>query len=219
MRHAAMLVPCLFGAMLLASTAGPAFAEARLLGLAPVRAGDELACRVSTGGLPDDRQLQSMRSGLVAAIDLELTLVDAEGRVAAARSFSLRLGFDLWEEVFSISGAGTERRFRSLGELQHHLAELPGLPLLPLAELDEATRYRLHAGLVAWPVARDERERVGNLIAGEPRREPGRQDRQEASVSLGKLIRLFYQGTGDGHGGQESVSDWFRGREVPDETH
>lgn len=219
MKRAGCVLPCLLGVLLLVTLTDPAFAGVRLLGIAPARTGDKLACQVATSGLPDDRQLQSMRSGLVAAVELELALVDAGGHVTAAQSLTLRLGFDLWEEVFSVTGAGVERRFRTLPELQAHLAHLPAFVLAPLGALDETASYQLHAGLMARPVARDERERVGNLIAGEPRGEPGRQDRQEASVSLGRLIRFFYQGTRDGRDGQEAASDWFRRQEVPDETH
>lgn len=199
--------------------AGTAAAAGRGFAVTPMRAGEQLACRVTTAGLPDERQLQSMRSGLVAALELELALVDEGDRVAAARSVTFRLAFDLWEEVFSIAGDGGERRFRSLSELQAHLARLPALPLVPLAALDDGARYRLRAALVARPVASDERERVGNLIAGQARGAPGRQDRQEASVSLGRLIRFFYQGARDERDGQETASDWFRAREVPVEAH
>ncbi len=219
MRAAKSNLTVLLGALLLVMAAGPALASARLVGVAPARAGEQLACRVTASGLPDDRQLQSMRSGLVAAVELELAVVDAEGRVAVAHSLSLRLGFDLWEEVFSVSGAGAERRFRSLEELRAHLADLPPFALMPLASLAESGRYQVRAGLLARPVASDERERVGNLIAGEPRGEPGRSDRQEASVSLGRLIRFFYQGTRDDRDGQEAASAWFRRQEVPDEAH
>lgn len=224
MRRAGMCRRGLHAALLLAVAIAivPAAAAAvagRGFAVTPVRAGEQLACHVATAGLPDERQLQSMRSGLVAALELELALVDETDRVAAARSVTLRLAFDLWEEVFSVVDDGGERRFRSLAELQAHLARLPALPLLPMSALDEGARYRLRAALVARPVARDERERVGNLIAGESRGAPGRRDRQEASVSLGRLIRLFYQGGRDERDGQEAASDWFRAREVPVEAH
>lgn len=213
----ARLMAC--SGLLLAAYAGPALAAGRLVGATPVRAGDQLACRITTSGLPDDKQLQSMRSGLVAAIELNLALVDAGDRVLAGRSLSLRLGFDLWEEIFSVMGAGPERRFGSLAELQGFLAQLGDLPVLPFARLDDAGRYRLRVGLVAHAVARDEQERVGNLIAGEPRGEREGQDQQEASVSLGRLIRFFYQGTRDDREGQELDSDWFRRAEVHDAPH
>jgi hypothetical protein len=213
--HAALLLAVAIAIV----PAAAAAAAGRGFAVTPVRAGDQLACRVTTAGLPDERQLQSMRSGLVAALELELALVDEADRVAAARSVTLRLAFDLWEEVFSVMDDGGERRFRSLAELQAHLARLPALPLVSLAALDDGARYRLRAALVARPVARDERERVGNLIAGQARGAPGRQDRQEASVSLGRLIRLFYQGGRDERDGQETASDWFRAREVSVEAH
>lgn len=206
-------------ALALAALPTPAGAAVRLLGVTPVRAGDQLACRLSLSGLPDERQLQSMRSGLIAAIELDLAVVAADGTVAAARSLTLRLGFDLWDEVFSVAGAVNERRFPTLEALRAWLAAPDALALAPWTLIDANGSYQLRVAMAAQPVARDERERVGHLIAGESRREPARQDRQEASVSLGRLIRFFYQGGRDEHEGLTAASEWFGRREVADEAH
>lgn len=207
--------------LLLAAAIAPArvAAAVRVVDVAPARADGQLACRLSLSGLPDDRQLQSMRSGLLAAVELEMTVVREDGRVAAARTHALRLGFDLWDEVFSVAGAGDERRFASLEALRDWLARPEPLPVAPWPVVADGARYRLHVALVARAVATDERARVGDLIAGEPAREPARTDRQEASVSLGRLIRFFYQGAGDGREGLEAASSWFRAGEVADEAH
>lgn len=219
MQRAAVVRWALYVGVLLAAGAGSALAAGRLVGVRPARAGDQLVCQVATSGLPDEKQLQSMRSGLVAAIELDLALVDGGDRVLGGRSLSLRLGFDLWEEVFAVTGAGPERRFRTLAELQAYLANPDDIAVVPFAVLDASGSYRLRVGLVAQAVARDEQERVGNLIAGEPRGERERQDQQEASVSLGRLIRFFYQGGGSDREGQELVSRPFRREEVRDAPH
>jgi len=220
MRRAGVMSACLLGALLLLAAApAPMFAAVRVVDVAPARADGQLACRLSLSGLPDDRQLQSMRSGLLAAVELEMTVVREDGRVAAARTHALRLGFDLWDEVFSVAGAGAERRFASLAALRDWLAAPGPLPVAPWPAVADGARYRLRVALVARAVATDERARVGDLIAGEPAREPARTDRQEASVSLGRLIRFFYQGGGDGREGLEAASPWFRAGEVADEAH
>lgn len=193
--------------------------NARLVRVTPARVGDQVVCRLSTEGLPGAKQLQSMRSGLVAAVELNLALVNEDEQVLAGRALSLRMGFDLWDEVFSVHSDGRERRFQTLTDLQSYLAELRDVPVAPSALLGGEGRYRLQVGLVVHAIAPDEQQRVEDVIAGvqRPRREG--QDQQEASVSLGRLIRFFYKGGRDEQGGQKLASDWFRRRELPDASH
>lgn len=219
MRRAALAPACLLGVVLLAATAAPARAAVKLAGVSASRDGDQVACRLVLEGLPDERQLQSMRSGMLAAIELEVALVDADGRVAASRAHTLRLGFNLWDEIYSVAWASTERRFASLDALRAWLATPDALAVAPWSSLDARARYRLHVGLVARAVATDERQRAGDLISGGRPGEPARTDRQEASVSLGRLIRFFYQGAGGERDGLESFSPWFSAGEVVDEAH
>jgi hypothetical protein len=193
--------------------------DARLLQATASRTGDLVVCRLQTSGLPGAKQLQSMRSGLVSAVELQMALIGENDEILAGRSISLRMGFDLWEEVFSVRADGRERRFNSLSDLQAYLADLQGLPVAAASLIDADKRYRLQVGLVVHSIAPDEQRRVEDVIAGEQRPRREGQDQQEASVSMGQLIRMFYKGRGDDQDGQELASIWFVGKELPDETH
>ncbi|MDX2473205.1 MAG: hypothetical protein QNL91_05805 [Candidatus Krumholzibacteria bacterium] len=193
--------------------------DARLLQATPSRTGGLVVCRLQTSGLPGAKQLQSMRSGLISAVELQMALIGENDEILAGRSISLRMGFDLWEEVFSVRADGRERRFNSLSDLQTYLADLQGLPVAAASLIDADKRYRLQVGLVVHSIAPDEQRRVEDVIAGEQRPRREGQDQQEASVSMGRLIRMFYKGGGDEQDGQELASAWFVGKELPDETH
>jgi len=219
MRRAGALLVLAFCSGLLPALARSDDDDARLVRVTPAQAGDQLVCQVSTEGLPGAKQLQSMRSGLVSAVELNLAVIDERDRVLGGRAFSLRMGFDLWEEVFSVRGDGRERRFQNLGDLQSYLADLRDLRVAPSALLGSDARYRLQVGLVVHAIAPDEQQRVEDVIAGEQRPRREGQDQQEASVSLGRLIRFFYKGGRDEQGGQKLVSDWFRRKELPDASH
>jgi len=192
---------------------------AGLVGATPARLGDMVVCRLQTRGLPGEKQLQTMQSGLESAVDLNLALVDENDQVVGGNLVSLRMGFDLWEEVFSVRGDGRERRFQNLADLRAYLAELSDLPVASSSLLGAGKRYRLRVGLVVHSIAPDARARVEDVIVGDrrPRREG--QDRQETSASLGRLIRFFYKGGRQDDGGHELLSDWFTRREVPDAAH
>ena len=192
---------------------------ATVVSIIPGREGNLVVCHLKTTGLPAEKQLQSMRSGLVSSVELELALLDEEDHLLGGNTMTLRLAFDLWEEVFSVREDGKERRFQHLADLQTYLAELSNLPVTPTANLDHNQRYRLRVGMVINSIAPEEQKRVVGVIAGDnrPRREG--QDQQEASVSLGRLIRLFYKGGNDERGGIEQHSKWFEFGGLSDETN
>jgi hypothetical protein len=192
---------------------------ARVTDVTLARVGDLVVARLATEGLPGEKLLQSMRSGLVSAVVLDLALIDDRQTVLGGNRISLQLGFDLWEEVFSVRGDGSECRFHSLNDLSIYLAELGAVPVIPVSRLAPEARYRLRIGLEVFPIAPAEQDRVEDVIVGDQRPRREGQDQQEASVSLGRLIRFFYKSDRSGRGGQEILSGWFTRKELRDETH
>jgi hypothetical protein len=192
--------------------------EPRVIAVAPARTGELVVCRLTTAGLPGERLVQSMRSGLVSAVDLEVALLDAGRRPVHRGRLTLQLAFDLWEEVFAVRGGGNERRFADLAALRSFLGELDTVPVAPLDLLREGERYRVRVGLRLHPIAPSQRQRVADAIAGQQRpRHPG-QDQQETTVSLGQLIRLFYD-EGDEPARGEALSPWFTPEELRRAPH
>jgi hypothetical protein len=214
-RAAAVLVLVWLGAV----SAAHADTTARVTEVEPARVGDLVVARLATEGLPGEKLLQSMRSGLVSSVVLDLALLDDREKVLGGNRVSLQLAFDLWEEIFSVRDNGTERRFHSLSDLSAYLAELGTLPVIPVNRLTPDARYRLRIGLEVFPIAPAEQDRVEDVIVGDQRPRREGQDQQEASVSLGRLIRFFYQGDRGGRGAQEVLSNWFTRKELRDETN
>ncbi len=204
---------------LTAGAVAAADTPARVTDVTPARVGDLVVARLVTEGLPGEKLLQSMQSGLVSAVVLDLALIDDREKVLGGNRVSLKLGFDLWEEIFSVRSDGTERRFHSLGDLSAYLTELGAVPVIPVNRLAPEARYRLRIGLEVFPIAPSEQDRVEDVIVGDQRPRREGQDQQEASVSLGRLIRFFYKGDRGGRGAQEILSGWFTRKELRDETH
>jgi hypothetical protein len=204
--------------LLAATCAAAADDQARVDQVTPARVGDLVVAHFATSGLPGDKLLQSMRSGLVSAIDVDLTILDERDKVVGGNQVALQLGFDLWEELFSVITSGSERRFQTLEDLQTYLSRPEMMPVIPLSSLVAGNRYRVRVGLQVHPIAPSEQDRVGDVIAGEnrPRREG--QDQQEASVSRGRLSRFLKNVVG-GRAGGEALSAWFTREDLNDETH
>ncbi len=176
----------------------------------PSRVGDLVVCNLKTRGLPAEKQLQSMRSGLVSSVELDLALFDENDHFLAGNSLTLRLAFDLWEEIFSVQDDGNRQEFKSLTDLEDYLADLIHLPVASANSLESGIPMRLKIDLTVHSIAPDERERVGDVIAGDQRSQREGLDRQEASVSLGRLIRFFYKDDGPADSEKSMQSRWFK---------
>ena len=200
-------------------TLGSNDSSPQLVRVTPTKTDGLLTCRLQTLGLPGEKQLQSMRSGLISAIELDLALVDEDENTLSGNSLTLSFGFELWEEVFSVRQDTLEHRFNTLAAMQDYLADLKGLAVAPASSLTNNGRYRLRVDLIVHAIAPAEQERVEDVIVGDQRPQLEGRHQQEASVSLGHLIRLFYKGGRQGREGQMMMSQWFRPKEVQDETH
>lgn len=219
MRRAAAFLILTGSIVLLAGVSRAQDDSARVTEVTPARVGELVVAHLTMDGLPGEKLLQSMRSGLISGVDFDLALLDHRQEVVGGNRVSLKLAFDLWEEIFSVRSDDGERRFRSLDDLTLYLGELEGVPVAPANLLESEARYRLRVWLEVHPIAPAERDRVEDVIAGDQRPRREGQDQQEASVSLGNLIRFFYKGGGNRRGAQESWSAWFTGKELSDEAH
>lgn len=181
--------------LLLTLFASAAGAAPHITSVAPAGHDDLLVCTLTTEGLPGERIVSTLRSGLVSAIELKLEVLQADDRPVAGHHLMMQLSFDLWEEVYAVSVAGRESRFPDLDGLRTYLSVLPSLPVAPLSVLDDVTPAVVRVGLRLHPIAPDTRGRMERMISGGRTVRSGPGDAvQEVSISLGRLIRFFYKG-------------------------
>jgi hypothetical protein len=219
-------VPVALGLLLGPFAVAPAAAgeEPSIRSVDPARYDARLDAIVRTSRLPGERIASSLESGLPSAVEMRLDLRDADDRIVAERVFFYRIAFDLWEELFRVEGPGADdRRFESLDAVRGFLDELPRLPVARFGEIEAGTRHRLRVGCRLHPVAPRETERLGEWVGGEPdaserERNARAADEREVSVSLGKIIRFFYRGSGSADEADERFSAWFVPDELPDDA-
>jgi len=214
-RRHGLLLSVLMTAAALSAQAAP-----RITAVAPEAHEDVLVCRLATEGLPGERIVSTLHSGLVSAVELKLEILQDGDRSVASNRLLMRLSFDLWEEVYAVSVAGHEARLPDLDGLETYLGALPPLPVAALSALDAATPAVVRAGLRLHPIAPDTRGRMGRMISGGPSAQVGRgDDVQEVSVSLGRLIRFFYGGDEDADMDVSRTSAPFRPEELIHAPH
>jgi hypothetical protein len=182
----------------------------------PGRAGELVVCHLTTTGMPGEKIVSSIHSGLISSVELFLDLLDEQEKVLAGNRISFRLGFDLWDEVFAIRNGG-EHRFDEMEELVAYLADLGPLVVAPQSLLAPTETYQIRAELLLHPIAPSERQKVEKVIGGD-NRQPGPGDSQQMTVSLGQLIRFFYKDDTGRDNVQSVVSSrWFRSEELDDD--
>lgn len=184
-----VLAPGLAVCLALAAVAA---AEPRLVSVAPAGGDGLLTCRLTTADLPGERIVSTLNSGLVSAVEFHLDVLQDGDRPVTGNTVTVRLSFDLWEEVYTVSLGDERTSLPDLASLQAWLAEPPELPVAPLAALDDALPAVIRAGLSLHPIAPDTRGRMEGMISGEDAAARESDGGQEVLVGLGKLIRFFY---------------------------
>lgn len=190
-------------------------AAPRVVSVEPIRVGELLACRVATAHLPGETLANSMASGLPSAIEMVLDVLDAKDRVVVGNRVTFRLAFDLWEETFRVEGAGEERDFATRVELEKFLEALPRLPVVPIARLAPRARLRVRVGVLLHALAPQESDQLETWVSGETSSEArpdpvGSEDGREVVVSLGTLIRYFFEeARGEEPIAAVALSGWF----------
>jgi hypothetical protein len=195
-----------------AAQPAPDGAPPRVLTVTPAVQDGLLGCRLTTAGLPGDKLLSTLHSGLASAIDVDLLLLDDRGRAVAGNVVTLRLSYDLWEEAFTVATGAAIAQLPDDSALKDWLASPPWLPLGPLAAIAGTDPFSVRAALRLHALAPETRDDAAAMVAGP--------DGQSVSVGLGALIRSFYR-RHDADAGLVGAahSPPFRARELTDAPH
>ncbi len=211
-RQALLLLPLLAIAGLAGAARAAEPASPRVLTVAPAVRDGLLGCRVTTAGLPGERLLSTLHSGLASAVEVDVVLLDGKGRAVAGNAVMLRLSYDLWEEAYSVTAGAASSQLPDDDALRAWLAAPPWLPVGPLAAIAGAGPFSLRAALRLHALAPEAREDAAAMVAGP--------EGQSVSVGLGALIRSFYR-RHDADAGLVGAarSAPFRAGELADEAH
>jgi hypothetical protein len=188
--------------------------------IAPVRLGDVLEATVRTSNFLGDRLTTSLKSGLPAAIEMDLTALDRKNHAVTENRLFFRVAWDLWDEVVKVDGPHESRQLDSLAALGSFFGELRDLPVGPFAALDPNAEHRLRVECRLHPVAPRETERLTQWVAGgDTSTSTGDADEREVSVGLTDVIRFFYKGSKkDADALDPRFSAWFVPSQLPDEA-
>jgi len=216
--RARFAVSCMAAALVFATPPPARAAAPSIDSVTPLKAGDVLEAALRTSNFPGDRLTASLKSGLPAAIEMQLVAFDEKNHAVAENHLFVRIAWDLWDEVVKVDGVGEPRQLESLASLQGFLADLEGLPVGAMAALDPRTQHRLRVDCRLHPVAPRETERLTRWVAGgDEAAAPHNGDEREVSVGLSEVIRFFYKGSKkDADELDPRFSAWFVPAQLPE---
>jgi hypothetical protein len=186
----------------------------------PGRLGDILDATVRTSNFPGDRLTTSLKSGLPAAIEMDVTALDRQNHAVTENRLFFRIAWDLWDEVVKVDGPRDSQQLPSLASLGGFFDELRDLPVGPFAALDPNAEHRLRVECRLHPVAPRETERLTQWVAGGDTSTSTGGDEREVSVGLTDVIRFFYKGSKkDADALDPRFSAWFVPSKLHDDLH
>jgi len=160
---------------------------------------DWLYADVTLRDLLDPRTVSTVESGLSGTCTYRVALLGEGGEPAGQRVWRLRLGRDLWEDQYLVSGPDGDLRLPDWAAVDSVCTHVVALPLAPLLRLEAGVAYQLAVAVEVQPLAPDEQDRLSQYLS----RRGGTGDREEVDLDLGGFFgRLF----GRGRAGHESVA-------------
>jgi len=169
-----------------AEEARPAIARLRLSIDRGYVAGD-----VTTTGLFSERVVGTVQSGLPAVVDLFCILSAPGGGTVREEVLSFTLGYDVWEDTYSIKGPDTTLTFPTFAGMRSAIEHVRGVRLVPSGGLDPGRSYRLKVSVAISPLRGADRDKIAGWVS-ENMRSSEDGARREQVLDLNDLISHFF---------------------------
>jgi hypothetical protein len=126
--------------------------------------GGRIVCDVTCGGLFSERIVGTIESGLPAVVELLYTLEREGGGTVESGVHTFELGYDVWEDVFSVEAGDSSTYFESFDVLKTAIERLRGVPLAPMGRVDPAGVYTVHVTVAVHPLSGSDHRRIEGYV-------------------------------------------------------
>ena len=160
---------------------------------------------VASSGLFSERITGTVKSGLPAVVDLFYYFSTPDGSSVAENVLSFSLGYDVWEDIYSIKAPDTTLSFPTFADMRQAIENLHRLRLVALDSLAPGRSYRVHISIMINPLRGADREKIAGWVSENMR--TSEDDSWHGQVlNLNELISHFFSK----ERGVVNQSSWYK---------
>ncbi len=160
---------------------------------------------VNSTGLFSEEIVGTVQSGLPAVVELAYSLVDRHNEASAGGLHMIELRYDVWENVYSMAGLDSTRRFSSFAAMAGAVQHLRRVAIVPLRDCGSNTEFAIRFSVAIHALQSLEKKEIAGWV-GEHVRDGSEGSIREQVLNLNDLIEHFFSREKD----SANQSDWYR---------
>lgn len=166
-----------------------------------------IVCDVRCDGIFSERITGTVKSGLPAVVELIYGFETRGGKTVASGVHSFELGYDVWEDVYSVTAGDSTSAYAGpagFDQMKAAIERMSRVPIAPSEGLDPALEYTITITVAVHPLTGSEKRRVEGFV--EESMGVSHQTWRAQALSINELINRFFSREKDA----SNRSDLFR---------
>ena len=168
--------------------------------------GGYLVADLTSRGLFSERITGTVQSGLPAVVELFYHLVGPGGSSLEAGVRSYSLEYDVWDDVYSVSGPDSTVMLPSLEAMRSIIEHMKSISLVPVEKMAPGRTYLVQMSIAVSPLQGTEREEMEGWVKQNV--ESRGTSWHEQMLNINELIERFFSGADD----SGMRSEWFKSK-------
>jgi hypothetical protein len=187
-------------AVLAARESGPTILDVQLYVMDGMLAGT-----IRSDGLLSERIAGTVQSGLPAVVELFYNLETPDNKSIKRGLQSFELRYDVWDDLYSITGGDTVVFHSSFESLSRAVQHLRKIRLFPMHDLSPEREYAVRFGISVNPLQGTDRRKISGWLDSNVRGSSDESWREQV-LNLNDLIQHFFSRRKAG----AQQSEWYR---------
>lgn len=163
-----------------------------------------LTCDITSSGVFSERIIGTVESGLPAVVQLFYHLMESSGRPVEEGVDSYLLEYDVWDDVYSVTGRDSTLYLPSLESMRSLIENMKSITVVPVEKMLSQRSYVVQVSVAVNPLGGADREEVTGYVMQSVSRRGSSWHEQVFSVN--DLIEHFFSGEED----SQMRSKWFK---------
>ncbi len=159
---------------------------------------DTLTVEISCHNLFENQIRKTLLAGLPLVMDFSLRLMNTQRQAVVIRSEQAGLTYDVWEEIFRVSGMEKMPvQFQTLEQLIKRFSDLPPIVLAPVSQLSSDDSYQVQVELKVVLLSQKQSRQLKDWLESSETTEEDlpSQDRSTGfRLNLNRMVQMFFSG-------------------------